>query len=989
MGPSRGRRGGGAEGLLLLLLLLCVSSTVVHGLTTTPPSSSLPASGDRAAPTSSASMATPTTALPSTVSVTTHTPSVSETSSYVVGTTPQTASVSTGTQTPSNASTQTVSMTTTPASPTPVSTETSPSVSTQDASGPRAGATGEPGTATSETTATTETTPVSTTNTPTTPAPIIPNAEQFTAVNQTESSITLEWSVPANTTVNTVNTFNYTLQFEENSTTITGVPAGIMCYTVEGLAPGRWYEFTLYTKEQGHSSSGVSVRAPTAPESTGSVRAVGQNSSSIRLQWRAVQSVSAYLVEYSDGEGGRGASVVGALPAGQAWVNHTESALRPATDYTFTVYSRLENVSSSGTSVHAVTAPLAVTMVTVRPSLREVELRWSRDADSSYVLLFGDQTIIPTATEPRWVPTATEAGWVPTATEARWVPTATEARWVSHTVAHLQEGTRYDYSLIAAYGGVNSSTYKNYTVTTINCSAVAWGVTDSTIKASIAGAFSHVSASNGTGPHNATLDPPHTVLLTGLYPGATYTLTVKYETFEQCQHKLTLPPPDISARCVCGGAGTIVVHWAPPAGVWSGVEVNVAGRETVTHPDGGRLSTSLSGLQPARTYRVTACLWSGPRRSAVQTLDCRTDATGVIAGSVASVLLVLLLVALGVFFCKRRRPKPVRRPDFLGWSTPSDTHRPIQADLFEDHVQKMSRDDNRGFSEEYENFIPVGTENTCKAATVPDNKVKNRFVNVQPYDWCRVKLSPQIEQENSDYINASYLPGYSGSKEYIAAQGPLAGTLDDFWRMVWEQGVRAIAMVTNCIEGDRAKCEQYWPLDYTPCLYGDLLVTSASEQTQPHWTIRSFTVKNRATSEQRSVQHFHFRAWPDHGVPEGTWPLLQFRELLRRHIEQEGDGSPTLVHCSAGVGRTGTLVALDVLLQQLETEAVVDVATFVHKMRLSRPLMVQTESQYVFLHHCLLEAMQGREAEDEHTYQNLTYTNATALQQLPHKISSV
>ncbi|XP_056432785.1 receptor-type tyrosine-protein phosphatase H-like [Gadus chalcogrammus] len=949
MGPSRGR--GGAGGLLLLLL--CVSSTVGHGLTTTPTSSSLPASGDRAAPTSSVSMATPTTALPS-VSVTTHTPSVSEPSSYV-GTTPQTASVSTGTQTPPYASTQSVSMTTTPASPTPVSTETSPSVPTQDVLGARSVATGEPRTATSETT---ETTAVSTTNTPTTPAPIIPNAEQFTAVNQTESSITLNWSVPANPTLNS---FNYTLQFEENSRTIIGGPAGIMSYTVEGLDPARWYNFTLYTEEQAHSSSGVSIRALTAPEGTGSVRAVGQNSSSICLQWSAVQNVSVYLVEYSDGEGNRSTSVVGAL-AGQAWVNHTESDLRPATNYMFTVYSRLENISSSGTSVHAVTAPLAVTMVTVRPSLREVELRWSRDANSSYVLLFGNQTISPKATE---------------------------ARWVSHTVALLQEGTRYNYSIIATYGGVNSSTYKNYAVTTINCSAVDWGVTDSTIKASIVGAFNHVSASNGTGSHSATLDPANTVLLTGLYPGATYTLIVKYETFEQCQHHLTLPPPDISARCVCGGAGTIVVHWAPPAGVWSGVEVNVVGRETVTHPDRGGLSTSLSGLQPATTYQVTACLLSGPRRSAVQTLDCRTDATGVIAGSVSSVLLVLLLVALGVFSWKRRRPKPIRRPDFLGWSSPSDTYKPIQADLFEDHVQKMSRDDNRGFSEEYENFIPVGTENTCKAATFPDNKVKNRFTNVLPYDWCRVKLSPQIEQENSDYINASYLPGYSGSKEYIAAQGPLAGTLDDFWRMVWEQGVRAIAMVTNCIEGDRPKCEQYWPLDYTPCLYGDLLVTSASEQTQPDWTIRSFTVKNRATSEQRSVQHFHFRAWPDHGVPEGTWPLLQFRELLRRHIEQEGDGSPTLVHCSAGVGRTGTLVALDVLLQQLETEAVVDVATFVHKMRLSRPLMVQTESQYVFLHHCLLEAMQGREAEDEHTYQNLTYTNATALQQLPHKISSV
>uniref|UniRef100_A0A673JPB9 protein-tyrosine-phosphatase n=1 Tax=Sinocyclocheilus rhinocerous TaxID=307959 RepID=A0A673JPB9_9TELE len=226
------------------------------------------------------------------------------------------------------------------------------------------------------------------------------------------------------------------------------------------------------------------------------------------------------------------------------------------------------------------------------------------------------------------------------------------------------------------------------------------------------------------------------------------------------------------------------------------------------------------------------------------------------------------------------------------------------------------------------------------AALLPENKDKNRFSNVSAYDSSRVHLTTNDEGD-SDYINANYMPGYgNASRQYIAAQGPLPSTVNDFWSMVWEKRSQAIVMVTNCTESGKVKCEQYWPLDYTPCLYGNLLVTVKSEDTFPSWTLREF---NKDTSETRTVRHFHFTAWPDHGVPAGTEKLIQFRGLIRQHIESSFSAGPTIVHCSAGVGRTGTLIALDVLLQQLHKEKAVGIAAFVKQMRLSRPLMVQTE----------------------------------------------
>ncbi|XP_062381682.1 receptor-type tyrosine-protein phosphatase eta-like [Sardina pilchardus] len=309
------------------------------------------------------------------------------------------------------------------------------------------------------------------------------------------------------------------------------------------------------------------------------------------------------------------------------------------------------------------------------------------------------------------------------------------------------------------------------------------------------------------------------------------------------------------------------------------------------------------------------------------------------------IILLGLLAAMGVFVLRRK-------PTLL---------RAISVKKFPDHFSRLSRDENREFLVEYLQFSTVGADLTQHEATLPDNKSKNRFTDILPYDCSRVKLSRR--GQNSDYINANFIPGYGGKKmEYIAAQGPLSSTVSDFWRMIWEQKSERIVMVTNCVESGKAKCDQYWPS--SQCYYGDLLITMTSERKDTNWTIRELIVKKEAKSEERRVKHFHFTAWPDHGVPNGTEELIQFRGLIRQHIDSSPSSGHTVVHSSAGVGRTGTLIALDVLLQQMEREQAVDIAGFVHRMRRHRPRMVQTESQYIFLHQCIKDFLTQKKPEE-------------------------
>ncbi|XP_006823994.2 receptor-type tyrosine-protein phosphatase beta-like [Saccoglossus kowalevskii] len=287
--------------------------------------------------------------------------------------------------------------------------------------------------------------------------------------------------------------------------------------------------------------------------------------------------------------------------------------------------------------------------------------------------------------------------------------------------------------------------------------------------------------------------------------------------------------------------------------------------------------------------------------------------------------------------------------------------KPVKLAEYHGYFQIMSADMEFRFSEEYDELRPVGREQSWDAAELPENRAKNRYTNILPYDRTRVKLSQVEDDEATDYLNANWMPGFNSPREFIAVQGTLPGTKDDFWRMIWEYNVSTIVMVTQCQERGRVKCERYWPTDDNPVYYGDVLVTVTHENELTDWVIREFTVENGKSL--RRIRHFNFTAWPDHGVPEETGSLIKFVRSVRAQIQN--DGTPTVVHCSAGVGRTGTFIALDRLIQHIKEYDYVDIFGIACEMRMHRVYMIQTESQYIFIHLCVDDLLKEREQPDE------------------------
>ncbi|XP_077067511.1 receptor-type tyrosine-protein phosphatase eta [Siphateles boraxobius] len=329
---------------------------------------------------------------------------------------------------------------------------------------------------------------------------------------------------------------------------------------------------------------------------------------------------------------------------------------------------------------------------------------------------------------------------------------------------------------------------------------------------------------------------------------------------------------------------------------------------------------------------------------------------------------ILLIITLIVFFYLRRQTKK-KCPDI---PVHNISNSGLRIEDYEEYFKRKHADSNCGFAEEYEELKTVGTAQSKNAALSIENKAKNRYTNVLPYDCSRVRLS-MCGNPFDDYINANYIPGYNSRKEFIAAQGPLPVTVNEYWRMIWEKNVYTVVMLTRCNEQGRVKCEKYWPSETN--LYHNISVTTTSDISLDSWTIRDFRIKNVKTAETRYVRQFHFTAWPDHGVPETTEVLIDFRHLVREHMDQYSRHSPTVVHCSAGVGRTGTFIAIDQLIFQIERESTVDIYGIVNDMRMHRALMVQTEEQYVYLHQCAHDIIRSRTG----TNVDLIYQNNEAL----------
>uniref|UniRef100_A0A673G3E1 Receptor-type tyrosine-protein phosphatase alpha n=1 Tax=Sinocyclocheilus rhinocerous TaxID=307959 RepID=A0A673G3E1_9TELE len=280
---------------------------------------------------------------------------------------------------------------------------------------------------------------------------------------------------------------------------------------------------------------------------------------------------------------------------------------------------------------------------------------------------------------------------------------------------------------------------------------------------------------------------------------------------------------------------------------------------------------------------------------------------------------------------------------------------PLPVDKLEEEMNRRMADDNKLFREEF-NALPIcPIQASCDAASKEENKEKNRYVNILPYDHSRVHLTSLEGVPDSDFINASYINVSPQLNSRLLIAGPKEETVNDFWRMIWEQNTATIVMVTNLKERKECKCAQYWP-DQGCWTYGNIRVSVEDMMVLVDYTIRKFCIQRLPEGRgkpQRLVTQFHFTSWPDFGVPFTPIGMLKFLKKVKTCNPQYA--GPIVVHCSAGVGRTGTFIVIDAMLDMMGAERKVDVFGFVTRIRAQRCQMVQTDMQYVFIFQALLE----------------------------------
>uniref|UniRef100_A0A8C8RRU1 Receptor-type tyrosine-protein phosphatase alpha n=1 Tax=Pelusios castaneus TaxID=367368 RepID=A0A8C8RRU1_9SAUR len=398
----------------------------------------------------------------------------------------------------------------------------------------------------------------------------------------------------------------------------------------------------------------------------------------------------------------------------------------------------------------------------------------------------------------------------------------------------------------------------------------------------------------------------------------------------------------------------------------------------------------------------------------------RRDETPIIAVMVAlSSLLVIVFIIIVLYMLRFKKYKQAgshsnsfrlsngRTDDTEPQSMPllarsPSTNRkypPLPVDKLEEEINRRMADDNKLFREEFNALPACPIQATSEAASKEENKEKNRYVNILPYDHSRVHLTPIEGVPDSDYINASFINGYQEKNKFIAAQGPKEETVNDFWRMIWEQNTATIVMVTNLKERKECKCSQYWP-DQGCWTYGNIRVSVEDVTVLVDYTVRKFCIQQVGDvtnkKPQRLVTQFHFTSWPDFGVPFTPIGMLKFLKKVKTCNPQYAGA--IVVHCSAGVGRTGTFIVIDAMLDMMHAERKVDVYGFVSRIRAQRCQMVQTDMQYVFIYQALLEHYLYGDTELEVTsleihlqkiYNKVPGTSSNGLEEEFKKLTSI
>lgn len=293
-----------------------------------------------------------------------------------------------------------------------------------------------------------------------------------------------------------------------------------------------------------------------------------------------------------------------------------------------------------------------------------------------------------------------------------------------------------------------------------------------------------------------------------------------------------------------------------------------------------------------------------------------------------------------------------------------DASQGLTLDQFVESVRSKGRS---GLIAEYSEIKARSPEGSFNHARLRPNLPKNRYTDVLCYDHSRVLLSQIDGDPTTDYINANFVDGYKQKNAFISTQGPLPKTCGDFWRMVWEQQALVVVMTTRVMERGRTKCAQYWQDEEGGVVtHGYFKCTTQAIEQHPDYVITSILLTNTKTDESRDVSHYQFTSWPDYGVPLSAMAMLDFLQKVRicqsEMLTALGDtwaghprGPPIIVHCSAGIGRTGTFCTLDICISRLEDTGTVDVRGTVERIRSQRAFSIQMPDQYIFCHLALIE----------------------------------
>ncbi|XP_028926350.1 tyrosine-protein phosphatase non-receptor type 1 isoform X1 [Ornithorhynchus anatinus] len=257
----------------------------------------------------------------------------------------------------------------------------------------------------------------------------------------------------------------------------------------------------------------------------------------------------------------------------------------------------------------------------------------------------------------------------------------------------------------------------------------------------------------------------------------------------------------------------------------------------------------------------------------------------------------------------------------------------------------------------YQEIRHEASDFPCKVAKLPKNKSRNRYRDVSPFDHSRIKL----HQEDNDYINASLIKMEEAQRSYILTQGPLPNTCGHFWEMVWEQKSRGVVMLNRVMEKGSLKCAQYWPpKEEKEMIFDDtnLKLTLISEDIKSYYTVRQLELENLTSQETREILHFHYTTWPDFGVPESPASFLNFLFKVRESGSLSSDHGPIVVHCSAGIGRSGTFCLADtclLLMDRRKDPSSVDIKQVLLEMRKYRMGLIQTADQLRFSYLAVIE----------------------------------